>query len=276
MTRNLPDFANPPLAEVALSVQFESLEKLRTPQIGLLWREFRQRFPVTEEHAPLDSEFERFGISRTSAPVVRMQMLETLPVPRVWFLNETGTELIQVQPDRFVHNWRKVGEGDEYPRYEHLRQTFQSELESFQAILAREDWGAIVPNQCEVTYVNHIVAGEGWTNHGQLSQVLTVFQTDYSDDRLGEPEDARLAMRYILRDDDQKPIGRLHAAVQPVFQRADNQPMFVLTLTARFRPPGERIEDVLCCLDRGREVIVRAFASMTTPQMHQLWGRKDA
>ncbi len=276
MTRNLPDFANPPLAEVALSVQFEPLEKLRTPQIGLLWNEFRQRFPATEEHAPLDSEFERFGIPRTSAPIVRMQMLETLPVPRVWFLNEAGTELIQVQQDRFIHNWRKVGEGDAYPRYERLRQTFQSELEAFQAIVAREQCGEIVPNQCEVTYVNHIVAGEGWTNHGQLSQVLTMFQTNYSDDRLGEPEDARLSIRFILRDDDQKPIGRLHAAVQPVFRREDNQPMFVVTLTARFRPAGERIEDVLCCLDRGREVIVRAFASMTTPQMHQVWGRKDA
>ena len=276
MTRNLPEFANPPLAEVALSVQFEPLEKLRTPQIGLLWSEFRQRFPVTEEHAPLDSEFERFGAPRTSAIQVRMQMLETLPVPRVWFLNETGTELIQVQQDRFVHNWRKVGEGDEYPRYERLRQTFQSELEAFQSLVAREQCGAIVPNQCEVNYVNHIVAGEGWATHGQLSQVLTVFQTHYSDDRLGEPEDARVAMRYVLRDDNQKPIGRLHATVQPVFRRDDNQPMFVVALTVRSRPAGENIEDVLCCLDRGREVIVRAFASMTTPQMHKLWGRKDA
>lgn len=276
MTRNLPDFERPPLAEVALSVQFEPLEQLRTPQIGLLWNEFRQRFPKTEEHAPLDSEFERFGIPRVTLPQVRMQMLETLPVPRVWFLNDVGTELIQVQQDRFVHNWRKVGEGDAYPRYERLRQTFQTELSAFQTLVAREECGALVPNQCEVTYVNHIVAGEGWTTHSQLSQVLTVFQTNYSDDRLGEPEDARLAMRYVLRDDDQKPIGRLHAAVQPVFRREDHQPMFVLTLTARFRPSGERIEDVLCYLDRGREVIVRAFASMTTPQMHQVWGRKDA
>ncbi len=276
MTRKLPDFTNPPLAEVALSVQFEPLEKLRTAQIGLLWSEFRQRFPVTEEYAPLDSVIERFGIPRTSAPEVRMQMLETLPVPRVWFVNAAGTELIQVQQERFIHNWRKAEEGGEYPRYERLRETFQSELQAFQSVLTREECGPILPNQCEVTYVNHIVAGEGWTTHGQLSQVLTVFQTNYSDDRLGEPEDVRLAMRYVLRDDNQKPIGRLHASVQPVFRRADSQPMFVLTLTARSRPAGEQIEDVLGCLDHGREVIVRAFASMTTPQMHKLWGRKDA
>lgn len=276
MPRNLPDFAKPPLAEVALSLQFETLERLRTPQIGLLWSEFRQRFPVTEEHTPLDPVFERFGVPRTSAPQVRMEMLDTLPVPRVWFLNEAGTELVQVQQDRFVHNWRKVGEGDEYPRYERLRETFRSELESFQSIVAHEQYGTIVPNQCEVTYVNHIVAGDGWTTHGQLAQVLTVFQSSYSDDHLSEPEHAGLAIRYILQDDEQKPIGRLHAAVQPVFRREDNQPMFVFTLTARLRPAGESTADVLGCLDHGREVIVRAFASMTTPPMHKIWGRKDA
>ena len=108
MPRNLPDFANPPLAEVALSVQFEPLEQLRTAQIGLLWGEFRQRFPVTEEHAPLDSVIERFGVSRTSVLEPRLQMLETPPVPRVWFLNEAGTELIQVQQERFIHNWRRL------------------------------------------------------------------------------------------------------------------------------------------------------------------------
>ena len=54
MSQSLPDFDNPPLIEVALSVQFDPLEQLRTPQIGLLWAEFRDRFPVTQEHVPLD------------------------------------------------------------------------------------------------------------------------------------------------------------------------------------------------------------------------------
>jgi hypothetical protein len=40
-----PDFADPPVVEVALSVQFDPLSALRTPQIGLLWAEYRTRFP---------------------------------------------------------------------------------------------------------------------------------------------------------------------------------------------------------------------------------------
>jgi len=115
-SRMLPDFENPPLVEVALSVQFEPIEQMRTPQIGFLWAEFRDRFPVTQEHPPVDPVIERFGIARTGAPEVRLQMLESPPLPRVWFVNPTGTELIQVQNDRFIHNWRKVDDGDKYPR----------------------------------------------------------------------------------------------------------------------------------------------------------------
>jgi uncharacterized protein (TIGR04255 family) len=275
MTRTLPDFENPPLTEVALSVQFEPLEQLRTPQIGLLWAEFRSRFPVTEEHAPLEPVIEKFGIPRASVPEVRLQMLETPPVPRVWFLNQPGTELIQVQQDRFIHNWRKVGEGDKYPRYEPIRDTFRSELATFQAVLARENLGQIVPNQCEVTYVNHIVAGSGWKTHGELGNVLTVFHNAYSDEKLREPEDVRLALRYVLRDEKAEPIGRLHISAQPVFRRSDNQPMLALTLTARCRPASEQLDDLNRTLDFGRDAIVRAFASVTTPEMHKIWRRKD-
>src|SRR4030042_1345777 len=90
-----PDFVSPPVVEVALSVQFESLGKLRTPQLGSLWQEFRDRFPVTEEPPPLDAVVERFGAPRVRKGVARIEMLESPPTPRCWFLNEAGTELIQ-------------------------------------------------------------------------------------------------------------------------------------------------------------------------------------
>ncbi len=126
--RLLPDFSNPPVIEVALSVQFEPIAALRTPQIGLLWEEFRPRFQKTEEYPPLNAVIEKFGLPEAHKSDIQVQMLPSPPVPRVWFLNETGTELVQVQQDRFVHNWRKVGTGDVYPRYERVREVFRNEL----------------------------------------------------------------------------------------------------------------------------------------------------
>lgn len=275
MSSQLPDFENPPLTEVALSLQFETLEGLRTPQIGLVWAEFRERFPLTEEHSALDANVERFGVPRSGISEVRLQMLENPPVPRVWFLQPGGAELIQVQPDRFVHNWRKSDGIERYPRYPRIRESFLAELQKFQAILERERIGPMVPTQCEVTYVNSIVAGDGWHSHSELGKVLTVFRSVYSDDALAEPEDARVSLRFVLRDERNEPVGRLHISAIPAYLPNDLAPQIVLTLTARARPAGETLNDVLNCFDLGRSAVVRAFASITTPEMHRIWRRKD-
>lgn len=275
MDAALPDFADPPVVEVALAVQFEPLTDLRTPQIGLLWNEFRSQFPKIEEHSPLEAMMERFGAKASAPAAVRFEMMRKPPVPRCWFLNEKGTELIQVQQDRFAHNWRKVGEGDEYPRYEHVRETFRNRLGTFEQFLGREKVGDLVPNQCEVTYVNHIVGGRGWHNHGELAAVLAPFNGKCSDKFLPEPEEIRLDGSYVIPGSNGRPLGRFRYSVKPAYRRDDDQPIFVLNLTARGRPEGDGIDGVLRFLNTGHEWIVRGFAAVTTTDMHKVWGRRD-
>ena len=53
------------------------------------------------------------------------------PLPRCWFLNDTETRLIQLQADRFIHNWRKVTGKEEYPRYEAIRDEFIDRWDEF-------------------------------------------------------------------------------------------------------------------------------------------------
>lgn len=274
MDASLPDFEDPPVTEVALAVQFEPLSALRTPQIGLIWNKFREQFPRIEEHAPLGRMVERFGVVGPPKPEIRLEMTRKPPVPRCWFLNESGTELIQVQQDRFAHNWRKVGEGDEYPRYEHVRACFRNELVKFGDFVRQEKLGDLEPDHCEVTYVNHIVSGRGWDNHGQIGEVLTVLAPEYSEPFLPDAEEFRLRAAYVVPGSDGTPLGRLHVSVDPAYRRSDARPMFVLNLVARARPEGQDLDSVLRVLDIGREWIVRGFAAITTGQMHKIWGRK--
>src|SRR5579862_4576764 len=96
----LPSFEMPPVVEVVLGVQFEAIKGFGTPQIGLLWQQFRDRFPLTEDQAPLEPQVERFGAARPPFPGFAFHF--KLPTPRCWFLNPQGTELIQVQTDRFL------------------------------------------------------------------------------------------------------------------------------------------------------------------------------
>jgi len=269
--RDLPDFENPPLTEVAISVQFDSLPDLQTPQIGLLWSKFRDRFPKTEQHPPLDPIIEKFG--PPSQPSIRLEISNAPPAPRCWFLNEAGSELIQIQLDRFTHNWRKVKQEDEYPRYGHVRKQFSEELTEFCKFLQGEGLGEFRPNQCEVSYINHIGPGDVWNTHGQLGQVLTVWSPQYSDDFLSEPESTRIAMQHVFNNDEGDPIGRLHISTQPAFSAADNRPILVMNITARGVPADPSSEGVLAFVDRGREMIVRGFTSITTSEMHKVWRR---
>lgn len=271
----LPDFTNPPVVEVALSVQYASLERLRVAQIGQLWGEFKDRFPKTEEHAPLAAAWEKFEPAALPRVGIKLETSDVPPVPRVWFVNDEETELIQVQQDRFAHNWRKRGESDEYPRYERIRKSFKSELEKFRQFLSRDNIGEITPDQAEVTYVNHITPNEAWQNHGQVGEVVTVLTERYSDNFLSRAEDALFRARFRIHGADGKPLGRLHVVLHPAFSRTDQQPIFVLTLTARGAPLGSGVDAAINFLDLGREWIVRGFTSITSQRMHHIWGRCD-
>jgi uncharacterized protein (TIGR04255 family) len=207
---------------------------------------------------------------------VRIEFLDRFPTPRLWFLNEEGTELIQVQQDRFIHNWRKVGKGEKYPRYERIRESFSRELATFRDYVSRESLGELVINQCEVTYINHIVAGEGWERHGQVGEVLSLWREQAQDSFLPEPEEANVRARYVIGEQDEKPIGRLHVEFQPVWRTSDQKPMYVLKLTARGAPKGEGLDGAFNFLDIGRIWIVKGFAAITTSRMHSVWRRLDA
>jgi uncharacterized protein (TIGR04255 family) len=273
MTQPLPEFENPPVTEVALSVQFDKLARMGTPQLGCIWLEFRDRFPKTEDHPPLEPTFEQFGRKAAGSHGVRLQIVSTPPCPRLWFLNESGSELVQVQHDRFVRNWRRNEEARDYPRYSRLRDRFRTDFEAFCRLVEEQEWGTVEANQCEVTYLNMIPAGEGWGDHGDLEQVLTVFSARYTDERLAKPEEATVELQFVMRDETGEPVGRLHISASPMLLVSDNRPTLRLALTARGRPPGSGMEAVMAFFDRGHEAIVRGFASITTPEMHKVWKR---
>ena len=270
-THGLPDFENPPLVEVAISIQFDPLPDLQVPQIGLLWSIFRERFPKTEQHSPFSPVIEKFG--PPSQPKTQLEISTIPPAPRCWFLNEDGSELIQVQLDRFAHNWRKIKQEDPYPRYAHIRDQFLEELTEFRKFLQTEKLGEFRPNQCEITYINHIEPSNIWETHRQLEKVLAMWKPKYSDDFLSEPENIRVAAQHIFTTDDGNPTGRLHISVQPAFSVSNNEPIFVVSLTARGAPDEQSSQSALTFIDKGREMIVRGFTSITTPEMHKLWGR---
>ena len=277
--RPLPNFKHPPVVEVALSVQFDTLP-MRVVHVGLLWSEcFKDDFPKLQDKTPLKEVFETFNPPASQQPRIEAKFLDMYPPPRCWFLNDKEDELIQIQQDRFIHNWRKVGDedADKYPRYETIRKRFVDELRCFEAFVEKHDLGSLEANQCEITYVNRILPAGAWSSHGQLGHVLTIISGSNSDDFLPTPEDIKVSIRYIIKDEHDKPIGRLHVSAEPAFTRPDDEPAFILKLTARGKPLDSDVSGIMDFLDIGREQIVRGFTSITTQRMHdkEVWERQD-
>jgi len=274
---DLPSFAAPPIIETVLGVQFEPIAGLRTAHLGLLWSRFRSQYSKTEDKLPLASSIETLDDNEPERPTIQLQveLVDAPPVPRVWFISDDDTRVIQVQQDRLIHNWRKRSPKDEYPRYAGTRAAFDQALDELQQFLADEDLGELAPNQCEVTYVSEMIAGQGWEHLGQLGQILTLWSPTYSEPFLPEAQDATVGARYVIRGDEGQPLGRLTIQVQPARDVPTGRPAYILRMTAQGKPNGEGIEGIRSFLDVGREWIVRGFAAVTTPHMHQLWERED-
>lgn len=268
MTLPLPKYNRPPVVEVALSMQFERLD-LSTAQLGLVWQKFRDRFPEVQEQPELEPVYERFDGPKMSVPGVRFEVGK-VPSPRLWFMDEKGNELVQIQRDRFVRNWRKTDDAPGYPSYGNLREAFVADWKLFSKFVADECNQEVLPDQCEITYVNVIDE----VVSARLSDLVAWVGGSYSDDGLGDPEHAEFTLRFTL-DDAEKPWGRLHVVTTPVVRASDGAPGIRLALTARGAPKTQDTEGAMEILDKEHEAIVRGFTSLTTPEMHEAWERKQ-
>ena len=266
--RDLPDFGSPPVVETVLSAQFERLPAMRSAHFGLFWQRVRDQFPNTEEHPALASIVEQAKEPLSHAVQLRFEALDSLSPGRLWFVNSAGDELIQIQNDRFIKNWRK--RSDEYPHYEDsIKPAFERDFREFQAFVATEKLGELRVNQCEVTYVNHIVSGEEWTNWNEAEKLFTFLKNPPAEPYPGRTEDLSFRTRFPILGPNNEWVGRLHLDVQPAIRTTDNRPMYVMNLTARGMY-GKGVE----FFDIGHECVVKSFEKLTTESMHKLWRKK--
>jgi uncharacterized protein (TIGR04255 family) len=265
----IPDFDNPPVIETVLSVQFHALKGLALPHFGLFWQTIRDAYPNFHVQPPLNATVEKFGGQDLPQFTISVEGLSGLPV-RCWFITQSGQRVLQVQNDRLIYNWRKTRHDDEYPRYESIRLAFETEWNNFCKFLEDEKLGLPEPNQCEITYINHI---EPVNNTGQPIAMSTIFPSWVgSASRIFLPEPVTVACTTVY--DMPNDSGRLYIEFKPAIRHADGKKIIVLTLTARGAPASPKITDVLTWFDLGREWIVRGFADFTSDAMHKRWGRR--
>jgi uncharacterized protein (TIGR04255 family) len=273
MDAQLPQFRVPPVTEVILSGQFEPLTAMHAVHVGTFWNRVRERYPLSEEHAPLEPVIEMFGAPKPPRPEIRLELVDQIKVPRIWMHDPSGSHLLQIQTDRLIQNWRQVNGVGEYPRYPFVKTRFQESHTAFQDFVTAENLGEIAFNQCEITYVNHILPCVVWEKHSQIGEEFSFWNPGYSDVPLPLQEAASVTTTTVLKSDSGQNIGRLYLSIQSGYRLQDDLPTFILSLTVRGAPRDEGVSGVLSFFDYGREWIVKTFATITTSQMHEVWGR---
>lgn len=259
-------FASPPVIEVALSVAFEPLPDFGIALLGELYGEFRSRFPRQEEQGRFEMPIEVLDAPQ-AAPEATFRFFQTPPTPRLWFLDADGRHLVQVQNTLFARNWRRITSDDDYPRYQVIRDAFESDISVFQTFLDARGIGPIRATQCELTYINHVPSPN---NPGELGEIFAFID----DGRLRpvEPEAIRFVVDSPINSDG-KAIGRLHVSGEPATLKIGGQPIVVLTLTGRGAPIAADIDGTLAFMDLAHAKALQAFVAMTTEQMHSRWGQ---
>ena len=265
--QELPEFENPPVVEVVCGVLFQELASLLAPHLGLLWEKFKRDYPTCQEVPPLASIVERFD----EAAQVQIEFTDKPPLPRIWLIHRNQNGIIQVQRDRFLHNWKKVPPDDEYPRYRAVIQMFRDRLATFEAFLTETGLGTIEPKQYELTYVNQIPAGQAWTTLDDLGKVFPDFAWRPSQQRfLPSPEIVNWRTSFVLPERS----GRLHATIRTGKRAEDGTRILGLELTARGMPAEASREAMWRWFDLAHEWVVRGFADLTGNEMHDsVWRR---
>jgi uncharacterized protein (TIGR04255 family) len=271
--QSLPRFRKPPVVETVLGLFFRPSEKFSSAQLGIVWdRYFREQFPKLEERPPAEEVPEQFGeASLMGSPMVRWQVMDRPDTPRFWAESENGQHVIQIQKNAFFSNWLKTAGDVTYHPYPERRKEFDKQMAQLEEYFQEQKIGRIEPTSWNVTYVNQIDY-KGMDHLGsEVAKKLTVWTNQFSDGFLHQPDKLTLGFAFPMPDN----TGRLNVNLTPVVLPKDRRQMLRLDLTARGPLKTKDLASALIAIDMGHEWVVRGFASLTHPEMHQVWEREQ-
>jgi uncharacterized protein (TIGR04255 family) len=261
--KNLPDYRKPPVIEVVSGIAFKKIEQFKAPHLGLFWQKLRADYPICQHAPPLGFPPD------PSEPTGEFE----LPLPRIWFINEKLNNLIQLQNNRFFYNWRKMHADEPYPHYRAVIKKFIANLELFQKFLEEEKLGSFSPTDCELTYINHILKGEGWESLSDIPDILPDISWRTNKTRfLPEPLNMGWMTSFALPEDK----GRLHVKLDQVTHKIDKRPILRLEISAKGLGSDKSQKAIRDWFEIAHEWIVRGFTDLTGKKIQTtIWERSN-
>ncbi len=154
-------FENPPVNEVVAAAYFQPpLLNLRNEHIGLFWAKIKKDFPVVEQQPSTSFE---------------LNAAEPFPMPRYWFIAKDEINLIQIQKNAFMFNWRR--RKNAYPQFhKHIKPGFDKYYGLFSEFIQEEANTQPPPiDFCELSYINILERCEYWVGPQDTAKVIPSF-----------------------------------------------------------------------------------------------------
>jgi uncharacterized protein (TIGR04255 family) len=264
---NLPSYKKPPLNEVVCGVQFVPFPGFRSTHFGRFADRLQARYPKTEDREPLADVYEGEQGPQVKDELITLQMP---PLRRVFYVDPTGNYLLQLQPSRFLSNWRKQKDSDAYPRFTAAFDRFKEGWRDLLEFAKAEGIGQPQVNQYELSYINHIPESSVPFPEG-MQHYLRFFSwaNIRSSQVLRAPRSGTFRFQFALSGHQ----GTLHVTVNHGKRMTDQKGILLVDLTAR-GPARFDWSDIDEWFATAHATIVNGFTDMTTPEAHEIWGRE--
>jgi uncharacterized protein (TIGR04255 family) len=259
---NIPLFREPPVDEVAISVQFRPIDGFLDEHIRDYWKSIRDDYPVAQVMPRIETAIE----SIEPAPV-QLPLQHAAVSSRMWLIGEPDDYLVQIQDTRFIQNWRH--REAPYPRFDTLRDLFWSNYRKFMAYLSSTGLPQPQVQQVEVTYIDWIPSTRPHeflkpaSNSAIRSAEIDLY-----------PEEQNWLARYLINTQGES-IERLYVqclpAIQP--QKPDLRGSQLGFTFRSARSSGLDESEIAEKINAGRVAIVNAFVDLTTETAHESWRR---
>jgi len=253
-------FSAPPINEVVVGKTFQPLSQFLIPYYGRFWELVQDDFPVCEHAPPL--------LDAGSQPLFDPT---GVVLPRVWFVSEDKTRLLQVQGDRFHCNWRQTDEKQAYARFETIYAEYQKYVDLFRTFLLGQVKAELVTQRCDLTYINVFRQGREWETWGDLSGLFKNLKLP-ADIAAGNIQGAFTHLQYGMTDG----AGKVVVSVASAKMSTTGEDIIRMELTASSSIPRPDIAWENAWFKKAHEAIIQSFCDLTTDQVQQtLWRRTE-
>ena len=256
-----------------MAVEFEQPIQFRALDLGQLAAAWADWLPLSQERRVL----ERMG-PREDKDLLD-QWFESLadpsgviaPAPRLWLTNHAGDEVVQVQHDRLVVNWRRKGSG-EYPRFHAVLKMLGEAWQRLGAVCDEFGYPVPVPELCEIQYINRLGIDEGIHTSEDMASMIIPWNGIADNEFLPESYLGGFNLHCHFPQDRE---GWLDIDGWTTASDADEgSEIMMLNLTSRGYAQENDFESALAFFNVAHVWIVRGFAAVTSPYAHEIWGRK--